>query len=1654
MTNMIKKTLLTGFMALLPLLGFAQSENNVSSPTEGVITYDYLGEDGIQQTSIEMLAKFMQYAKNIYTTAGTNSQGTSVGYFKANEAGRNSEDGVRTNVDLAMLSAFVYQYGQKHGVSLPNGMTYQNVLDMALGAIRWAYSTHRSTQLKTCTNNAYWGTSGSTYVWESSLWTESLGFATWLLKDKLTANDLLYIKKVICAEADYELTRNVPTAYAGDTKAEENGWETNVLAIACALYPDEANADAWYAKMQSFAFNCYSMLSDANDETLVDGKPAREWYVGQNLYDDYTLQNHNYFHTSYQNVVIQELCESYLVLKCMQQNNKYPLSETLLWNQKPMFDAVLKDLALADGELAMPTGNDWSMFLYDQLPAFAAMATIFQDNEALMLENLALKYTQARQSTTSDGSWMLNSDIGPRRMGVTGHRVMMTYLFHEYFSVGNAQPSTWDDFVQAHYSTKYFETQNLVRSLTKDRFTAFYWNDGLKRYSGEIVPNSVDKNKIMVPFVTHNTGNILGTYSKADNTASVKGNYSLYPDGYAMNGSLLVGGSIPRSFVLYSTPGNAFILLDALKANSATSVSSEQVGMMGISVDPFTKEKRTLYTAQGSTQTNGSSYSTWNTNWVNIDNQVGIVSVKEGTNTVAFGDRSLNSSIYTAKIYPSYSASNSSVGTDMNHEHCIVYYSNVDAATTQSLYQQVQDLHTLSSCPEGYHGAIVPDPDGTQYLLITNLFNTTEDDWTLSATCPLGAPVFTQTTTYDASGNANSTFHCAQNFHIANVLKVFLTNANASIQAVQADENPQAAYIYNSGSSSRSVTVKIVGGDGVKSKRVSLASKSCYLVSLADGSIQTTTATFPANRRNLAYGSQPTAKSYDGQHLPFATIDGRTDTYWQSLNKASSGGEYLEYSLHNIYRINQVVVTPIAGIISPTTAIVQYATKEGAYINVPNANVSTDSQGRIVVDFDAVDARYVKVKLFCSSRQMAVQKVAIYGEATKEKMVSDDTSYVDETSIYLTNPSFENDDIKKLDAVTNSNDGLRGYTINPPSGWSLTNSPGVNLIVTKDCFTDNDFGKVTTIPDGSQAYYLRMGWSTGSTTLSQTTKPLPPGTYHLLYSHRSGYVAKNNANSSFQLSVAGESSPKTTFTPVSDIPFFHTQAWSTDSIEFSVSSTQSVTITATITWASGGSCVMFDDFRLHREDTDIDYEALRQTIIQNGGDATFLLLDADCNGTGAWTNVTGTIRNQESWRGTDVNTYLERTSSGTMSQTIANVPTGRYKVVAAARTYAGGKIQARLTNASGQNASGSAITGLGNGNGTRLCETQINTNGVEMPYSTLTGFTTKNSGRNWQWISAEIEQGENGPLTISFVTTGSSWMCFDDVRLYLVGNNGTTYCESISATIDETEVNATKTVMADIRVQNPNTLIWSQTPVITAADALANNSISQATAGRVVLYDGFDFANTQTAFHTPDALYVRTMSNQFGTAFLPFPVRSSHAVQFYQQTQLTNQALLLTAVEEVPANTPVIFQKLNASLPAISMEGEGTVVTSTTAPYQSLSAALWTAEGSYAATTIPQFSSVYYLYSDQLWEANEAISLPAFRSVFRASSPLGIKNLQFVISDDTTDGITGVSTNDEAITFPADIYDLTGRLVRRQATSLSNLSKGVYLIQGRKWRIR
>ena len=212
-------------------------------------------------------------------------------------------------------------------------------------------------------------------------------------------------------------------------------------------------------------------------------------------------------------------------------------------------------------------------------------------------------------------------------------------------------------------------------------------------------------------------------------------------------------------------------------------------------------------------------------------------------------------------------------------------------------------------------------------------------------------------------------------------------------------------------------------------------------------------------------------------------------------------------------------------------------------------------------------------------------RLLITGLALIVAIVAKAQDMTDVTATYMDNASFEADDISTLTAKTESADGLRGYVVSAPRGWTVNNGANaVSLIVTKDCYTDNNFGKVTTLADGNQAYYLRMGWSTGTTTVRQTIASLPKGKYRLSACVRSGYA--NSATSTFGL-VAGFSSTSVTFSAGST-NCFTTQAWTTQTLDFEQETAGSKTVGFDVTWLSGGSCVMFDKVQLFRLPDDYD----------------------------------------------------------------------------------------------------------------------------------------------------------------------------------------------------------------------------------------------------------------------------------------------------------------------------------------------------------------------------------------------------------------------------------------------------------------------------------
>ncbi|MCR5464831.1 MAG: hypothetical protein K6F06_09910 [Bacteroidales bacterium] len=737
------------------------------SPTEGVITQDFVPEYEMERGLLESLALFSQYISKDYLPVGSpNAENDKCGCFKGEKTMTSTEKGVRVNADLSMLCAFLVKYAKPLGISLPKGVTYERLEEMAMGSLVWAYSTHKAVRLKECRGGDYWGSVGlGDSKWESSLWAFSVAWSAFFQWDKLTDSQKEHIHSLIAAECEYELQRELPVGVIGDTKAEENGWEACVLAAALGLFPEDPSASLWFERMREFAVNSYSHPSD----TLLK-EPLDPWYnnqsvadltKGANLFEDYTLQNHKYFHPSYLNVVAQELGEAALALQMFQEG----LGKGVKWKSEALFHNILKVkenvidyLALPDGEIAMPNGNDWSLFLFDQITSFSVMATFLRDPEALTLENMAYKNILARQSTTPDGSWLLRSDIGARRMGIQGHRVMMTYLMHLTASTEEITPARWEDFREEHSGARVLPCQNVVRASSPDRFAVFSYSDGLENCSGYISSNTPDKCKVFIPFRYGGTGNFIGWYNvkdKGQTSSILRDPYFVTEGNSFVTGSTILtnDNTLETSFAIYATPGNAVLYLDRSKAMENVTITGERGLVAGISMDEFTSLRRSVtFDRKGKTPLekvlDGDRIVSSEGKWANVDGQVGLV-VRSSCDRMAFGDRADNKSVMTAKLYGAFSdAVRQFNAGDRVGDRAAVYYTGISPETTAKLDSKLIEFE---------NGIIATDPDGTAHMLIADFDSECNHDlvnvrFKIDTTLSARVPVFDGTTNISKSG--------------------------------------------------------------------------------------------------------------------------------------------------------------------------------------------------------------------------------------------------------------------------------------------------------------------------------------------------------------------------------------------------------------------------------------------------------------------------------------------------------------------------------------------------------------------------------------------------------------------------------------------------------------------------------------------------------------------------------------------------------------------------------------------------------------------------------------------------------------------------------------------------------------------------------------
>ncbi len=342
---------------------------------------------------------YMPHAETLWHDAG---QG---GYW--GDGGSGGNGGVRGTSNLTLAAAMLVHAIDNGWVTLSQQKALAKAgldRDALVGRINrsWTYlATGHLSGKGQCADGKQWGRS-----WQSSLWLGASGLAAILAWDDLDAELQRSIQRVAVDEANQKIGVPPPDATPGNTRAEENGWDTHAPAIALALFPEHENAEKWLRTAQLLAANTYSIAADRTSDARLGTDRMGDVVTTTNVQNDFTVDNHGFFHPSYQKVSGQELGEALLILRLGDRRHGTTLAPRLRpYAMHHVADTweVLRDLLLPEGEFAFPSGRDWAVHISTDQSYFAFIATALGDPVAALAERRGLLGAKMRMAASAGG---------------------------------------------------------------------------------------------------------------------------------------------------------------------------------------------------------------------------------------------------------------------------------------------------------------------------------------------------------------------------------------------------------------------------------------------------------------------------------------------------------------------------------------------------------------------------------------------------------------------------------------------------------------------------------------------------------------------------------------------------------------------------------------------------------------------------------------------------------------------------------------------------------------------------------------------------------------------------------------------------------------------------------------------------------------------------------------------------------------------------------------------------------------------------------------------------------------------------------------------------------------------------------------------------
>jgi hypothetical protein len=525
------------------------------------------------------------------------------GYWGDGISGGNA--GIRGTSGVAVAYAVLIR-------EYPNAPEKARRLKHLQASVKFAIATHESGSAgMLATDGKKWGaypgvSKTDVRIWQSSMWAATMGFAAALVEKQLDPETIIGVKRVIAAEADLLVTIPPPSGFHLDSKGEENAWNTSIPAMAAAWMPKDKRAADWLRTTKSYLANSYSVPKDSTGA-------LKQWISTQTLFPSYAMENHNFYHPSYQAVAGMSMGDTYLMTKFIAPQLAQQLLPFTEHNVLPVWNFI-SGIVMDSGEIAYPSGLDWSLHSFEHVSYLAYLSTHFKNPQAQWAENHLAKQILLRQNINSDGTFVGEScPDNFYREAVEAYRIAMAYLHHQLAGF----PTVAEAPLKNHI-TNYPDVGLLVQRNDNALITISYGS----KVTALVYPQkgkAAGQDFIISP----NTNSLLGQKGKV-----VMSNYRQTAAGFYVELSFTNKDAHSKIIVESNAESVAFLEITDTNLKQNTDWY-----LMAIENHPLTGIGRTAYWQTGSAmfkERSGTKSPDINSSWINVDNWMGIVAKPDG----------------------------------------------------------------------------------------------------------------------------------------------------------------------------------------------------------------------------------------------------------------------------------------------------------------------------------------------------------------------------------------------------------------------------------------------------------------------------------------------------------------------------------------------------------------------------------------------------------------------------------------------------------------------------------------------------------------------------------------------------------------------------------------------------------------------------------------------------------------------------------------------------------------------------------------------------------------------------------------------------------------------------------------------------------------